>query len=194
MIQKYNDLVVKYNKLVNVYKKQRETNLNLIKMLELSIQDPFSNFTFDRFKKCLKLEYTYDKMPTRPGIYAYHNTKDDLVYVGQSVNMQNRLKQHFKNGKIKISGHDCDFKNLDDWKFYVLEFTKKDKATLDLREAYWIVLAKVATANKKSISLDKALDLEQAIINNTSVKDIIISSTIVEKAKNINKTKGNNIR
>ena len=63
---------------------------------------PKDSFNLDQFKaNYLTTAFDEDTMPRVGGIYAYYNAKSKLLYIGQSVNMGNRLKQHFRNGKIK---------------------------------------------------------------------------------------------
>jgi len=44
----------------------------------------------------LHLEKTMiDKLPTKPGIYYFHNSKDKIIYVGKAVNLKKRVSSHF---------------------------------------------------------------------------------------------------
>lgn len=36
-----------------------------------------------------------DKLPSRPGVYYFHNSKDKVVYVGKAINIKKRVSSHF---------------------------------------------------------------------------------------------------
>ncbi len=36
-----------------------------------------------------------DKLPARPGVYYFHNSKDKIVYVGKAINIKKRVSSHF---------------------------------------------------------------------------------------------------
>lgn len=50
----------------------------------------------------------FSELPTKPGVYFFYDLKDQLVYIGKSINIKQRVKQHF-SGKdrksIKIQTH-----------------------------------------------------------------------------------------
>ena len=206
-LSSYDAFVNKYNRLVKAYQSSNEElktlraeNESLKKML-LSTQQASSlrpeAITYERFLKELRYKFTFDTMPDKSGIYVYHNRKTFEIYVGQSVNMKRRLQQHFKNGSSKTVGHDSEFKNLEDWDFYVLEYINRNhKNKLDEREAYWICLARAATANKKQLDLAKSKELANALLNGESIAKSAKSlySTKKEKGTSTNRTKGNNLK
>jgi DNA polymerase-3 subunit epsilon len=44
----------------------------------------------------LHLEKTViDKLPTKPGVYYFHNNKDKIIYVGKAINLKKRVSSHF---------------------------------------------------------------------------------------------------
>lgn len=44
----------------------------------------------------LHLEKTMiDKLPAKPGVYYFHNSKDKIIYVGKAVNLKKRVSSHF---------------------------------------------------------------------------------------------------
>lgn len=153
--------------------------------------------TLSQFKaRYLKINYDADDMPKRAGIYAYFNTDTKQLYIGQSVNMYNRLKQHFRRGSLKIDGHDSEFSDQSSWEFYVLEYiARDDKKKLDEREAYWIALGKNAVSDKKVYDEEGVNQFIKAL-NNPDLKtsDIKTSQTIKGKGELTNRTRGNNVR
>jgi DNA polymerase-3 subunit epsilon len=36
-----------------------------------------------------------DKLPAKPGVYYFHNSKDKIVYVGKAINIKKRVSSHF---------------------------------------------------------------------------------------------------
>lgn len=36
-----------------------------------------------------------DKLPARPGVYYFHNSKDKIIYVGKAINLKKRVSSHF---------------------------------------------------------------------------------------------------
>ena len=87
---------------------------------------------------------------------------------------------------------------MGDWEFYVLEYIdKNDKKKLDEREAYWISLARVATADKTVYdSKESAKYLKQIDRDpyNVSTEPITVKHTIPSEGNVINRTRGNNIK
>lgn len=188
---------IKYNELIKKYKHlNKKYDLIYSKYKNLLII-PNNTFNLDQFKASyLNVKYTLDNMPKVGGIYAYFNEKLNLLYIGQSVNMGNRLKQHFRNGKLKINGHDSEFKSKKDWSFYVLEFIdRNNKSKLDEREAYWIAMGKVATSDKTIINKTDYKKYENNIMSgNLNNNTLEISKNIKQKGKLTNRTRGNNIK
>lgn len=188
LAQQYNLLVDKHNQLIDRYTKAMQDKAN-----ECSLEP--DKITYERFCRELRLKFSFDKMPDKGGIYAYRNIRTHEIYVGQSVNMKKRLVQHFRNGKTKKTGHDSEFKDPNEWEFYVLEYIRRDNQNkLNEREAYWICLARAATANKRIVDRQKAKQVLQQFVNNEQVSVQNVSTTKIEKGTSTNRTKGNNLK
>lgn len=153
-------------------------------------------FTLSQFETSyLTNKFTMKSMPKKSGIYAYYNRSKSLLYVGQSVNMGNRLIQHFRNGKIKISGHDSEFNDENEWEFYVLEYIdRNDKRRLDDRESYWIAMAKIASEQNTIIDKSVISQYEEALKSGKSGRKLEISTKTEREAIVTNRTRGNKIR
>lgn len=211
LINKYNQLLINYKKVVELNEKIKNQNYQL-KMINQNYQDKINELeeeiyhisnlddnemTLKQFRfKYLSQSYDAQDMPKKAGIYAYFNTKTNQLYIGQSVNMYNRLKQHFRRGSLKIDGHDSEFNNESDWKFYVLEYIpRNDKKKLDEREAYWIALGKVAVSDKNVYDNEGVNQFIESM-NDPSIKsrDISTSQVIKGKGELTNRTRGNNVR
>jgi DNA polymerase-3 subunit epsilon len=39
----------------------------------------------------------FDRLPTKPGVYYFHDKKDKIVYVGKAINIRYRVNSHFSN-------------------------------------------------------------------------------------------------
>lgn len=211
LINKYNQLLINYKKVVELNEKIKNQNYQL-KMINQNKQDKINELeeeiyhisnlddnemTLKQFRfKYLSQSYDAQDMPKKAGIYAYFNTRTNQLYIGQSVNMYNRLKQHFRRGSLKIDGHDSEFNNESDWKFYVLEYIpRNDKKKLDEREAYWIALGKVAVSDKNVYDNEGVNQFIESM-NDPSIKsrDISTSQVIKGKGELTNRTRGNNVR
>lgn len=42
-----------------------------------------------------------DKIPEKPGVYYFHNENGDIIYIGKSKNMRQRVLSHFQNRTTK---------------------------------------------------------------------------------------------
>lgn len=167
----------------------------LKKEVETLCKLPANEMTLNQFvTSFLTNHFASDKMPKVGGIYAYYKPSTEQLYIGQAKDMARRLKQHFKNGKVKINGHDSEFKDKDGWQFYVLEYiNKNNKADLDDREAYWIAMAKNATRNKKLVDKKAAKELRQRAVSGLSTSNKVVKE-VKQKGTLTNRTRGNNVR
>lgn len=157
---------------------------------ELENIDAF-DLTFNQLKSLFGASFKANNMPQAPGIYGYINHSTKEVYVGQSVNMGRRLKQHARSGKIVIAGKSKHFTEDDmDWTYHVLDYIDRDdKEMLDIREAHWIAIAKLATLDKVVIDGGK---LKKYV--NGETDDIDFYQKYDGKGEVTNKTRGNNIQ
>lgn len=39
------------------------------------------------------------KLPDKPGVYLMYNKSDEVIYVGKAINLKNRVRQYFQNGR-----------------------------------------------------------------------------------------------
>ena len=79
---------------------------------------------------------------TEPGIYKIENVKDKRVYIGQSTNVRNRLREHIKSalGISTIANQAVHQamaeEGLENFTFYLIDDCDRD--ILNEREKYWI--------------------------------------------------------
>lgn len=208
----FEELLDRYRKLYSRYSSERKEKEALKKKIaELETDIEFLNFELDQTldlsidqinltqfrRKYLTTRYDVKTMPPRGGIYAYFNPQTEQLYIGQSVNMQNRLKQHFRRGSLKVQGHDSQFVDDGEWEVYVLEYINRDdKERLDDREAYWIALAKLALSDKHIPDKEGTKKLQNALRSNQFIdtRQYDTHKTVYQSGQLTNKTRGNNIR
>lgn len=95
------------------------------------------------YRRCLFI-IGIDFLPEESGIYLITNLKTNLVYIGQSINIKNRIISHHiyeytnKNNTMYNSKFYKSLRKygLENFKVEVLELCKKE--LLDEREIYWI--------------------------------------------------------
>ena len=39
------------------------------------------------------------KLPSRPGVYIHHDSRDEIIYIGKAKSLKNRVSQYFQNGQ-----------------------------------------------------------------------------------------------
>lgn len=42
----------------------------------------------------------FDKLPTQPGVYYFHDVKGKVIYVGKAKNIKSRVNSHFSNNSV----------------------------------------------------------------------------------------------
>ena len=47
------------------------------------------------------IEDELKKLPSQPGVYLMHDTKDEIIYVGKAVSLKNRVRQYFQSSRNK---------------------------------------------------------------------------------------------
>ncbi len=43
-----------------------------------------------------------DKLPPKPGVYYFHNSKDKIIYVGKAINLKKRVSSHFTHNDADL--------------------------------------------------------------------------------------------
>lgn len=82
--------------------------------------------------------HNIESYPQTKGIYMYQHKRSGKCYIGKSLNMQRRAKQHFSDSsKATVDVH---FKRCRDYNFYILEELKPSATAKDLHQAerFWI--------------------------------------------------------
>jgi len=61
--------------------------LHINEMLKRSSKDQWLPLHLDK--------KTIEQLPSKPGVYYFHNSKDKIVYVGKAINIKKRVSSHF---------------------------------------------------------------------------------------------------
>lgn len=49
------------------------------------------------------IEEELKKLPSQPGVYLMHDSRDEIIYVGKAVNLKNRVRQYFQSSRNKTA-------------------------------------------------------------------------------------------
>jgi excinuclease ABC subunit C len=49
------------------------------------------------------LEEELKKLPSQPGVYLMHDSKDEIIYIGKAVSLKNRVRQYFQSSRNKTN-------------------------------------------------------------------------------------------
>lgn len=47
------------------------------------------------------IEEELKKLPSSPGVYLMHDTKDEIIYIGKAISLKNRVRQYFQSDRGK---------------------------------------------------------------------------------------------
>lgn len=47
------------------------------------------------------IEEELKKLPSNPGVYLMHDSKDEIIYIGKAISLKNRVKQYFQSSRNK---------------------------------------------------------------------------------------------
>ncbi|WP_430810058.1 MULTISPECIES: exonuclease domain-containing protein [unclassified Carboxylicivirga] len=66
----------------------------------LNPEDPYQQFSADGLHSGLSIDHI-KTLPAQTGVYYIHNDKDELIYIGKSNNIRNRIITHLGNPRTK---------------------------------------------------------------------------------------------
>lgn len=49
------------------------------------------------------IEEELKKLPSQPGVYIMHDSKDEIIYVGKAISLKNRVRQYFQSSRNKTA-------------------------------------------------------------------------------------------
>ncbi|MET0852074.1 MAG: GIY-YIG nuclease family protein, partial [Candidatus Rokuibacteriota bacterium] len=49
----------------------------------------------------MTLEEKLDRVPDRPGVYLYKDTKGQIVYVGKAASLRSRVRSYFQDSRAR---------------------------------------------------------------------------------------------
>lgn len=116
-----------------------------------------------------------NKEHNKCGIYCIRNTINNKVYIGKSINIYKRIRQHnyLLNSKSKDeniylinSWHKYGEKNFE---YFILEFLEQDEILISKRELYWMKIYDSLNPDK-GYNLRSDSDSKMIVHNNTKFK------------------------
>lgn len=128
-----------------VFTKQEHSDIELLLEVEkrLHNKDVLRKLIYKTYvEKSMNEMFSRLGITTDPGIYKIENIKDKRVYIGQSTNVRNRLREHIKSslGVSTIANqavHEAmAAEGLENFTFYLIDDCNRDN--LNEREKYWI--------------------------------------------------------
>lgn len=66
------------------------------------------------------LENKLDKLPDKPGVYLMKNQHDEIIYVGKSISLKNRVRQYFQKNSSKDTKTRALVKNIRDFEYIIV--------------------------------------------------------------------------
>ena len=69
----------------------------LSKGAEPHIQQMLKKSSSEQWLPLHLLKAEVEKLPSRPGVYYFHDNKDKIIYVGKAINLKKRVSSHFTN-------------------------------------------------------------------------------------------------
>lgn len=132
------------------------------------------------------------KQLSRPGIYLIKNLKNDLIYIGKSINLYKRKCQYNSicNGSVPNKIYNQRFINhlqkygKENFIFEVLEFLEPDDELIAEREYYWM---KYYNSYNKEIGYNLILDSSTRLLVSDETKKKISNRLKNEWANGLRK-------
>jgi excinuclease ABC subunit C len=102
-------------------------------------EEKIHNYPNDDFKKKVL------NLPTKPGIYMYHNSLTKIIYVGKAKNLRNRVKSYFQQGKYHDAKTKVMLTHIHNFEYIIVDseteaFLLEDNLIKEHRPKYNILL------------------------------------------------------
>ena len=118
----------------------------------------------------------------RCGIYAIRNKVNNKYYIGKSINIYERIRQHIN--KLNKTSKDSNFHlnkswlkyGRDNFEYMILEDIDKNDNLLKQQELYWILKLK---SNEREFGYNLRLDSDTKCIVNKETKDRMSKGTLL---------------
>ena len=59
-------------------------------------------------------------VPTKPGVYLFHNDKDEIIYIGKAKNLRNRVRSYFQKNKYQTPKNQALITRIADMEWIVV--------------------------------------------------------------------------
>jgi len=59
-------------------------------------------------------------VPTKPGVYLFHNEKDEIIYIGKAKNLRNRVRSYFQKNKYQTPKNQALIARITDMEWIVV--------------------------------------------------------------------------
>ena len=59
-------------------------------------------------------------VPTKPGVYLFHNDKDEIIYIGKAKNLRNRVRSYFQKNKYQTPKNQALIARITDLEWIVV--------------------------------------------------------------------------
>ena len=59
-------------------------------------------------------------VPTKPGVYLFHNHKDKIIYIGKAKNLRNRVRSYFQKNKYQTPNNQAMISRITDMEWIVV--------------------------------------------------------------------------
>jgi len=59
-------------------------------------------------------------VPTKPGVYLFHNEKDEIIYIGKAKNLRNRVRSYFQKNKYQTPKNQAMISRIADMEWIVV--------------------------------------------------------------------------
>ena len=59
-------------------------------------------------------------IPTKPGVYLFHNDKDEIIYIGKAKNLRNRVRSYFQKNKYQTPKNQALIARIADMEWIVV--------------------------------------------------------------------------
>ncbi|MEP6674658.1 MAG: exonuclease domain-containing protein [Ferruginibacter sp.] len=64
---------------------------------DVHIQQMLKKTSSEQWLPLHLLKTEVEKLPSKPGVYYFHDNKDKIIYVGKAINLKKRVSSHFTN-------------------------------------------------------------------------------------------------
>lgn len=82
-----------------------------------------------------QIEEELKKLPSSPGVYLMHGSRDEIIYVGKAISLKNRVRQYFQSSRGKTAKILQMVQNIA-WFEYILTDSEMEALVLEIGRAH----------------------------------------------------------